>query len=190
MEKTKVKLTTDEIVTMCEKLSRRYRRPHMNDDLVSEGVLAVYERLETTPDEYPASLYRRANKAMYDYINVKTKAVTIPSSRSATEVALGNEYTGQNYSEEGKRVLDDALRSTTVEFDEEFMGTVEDCTASYERKDYVEKGLKNLNDKEKDVINLRYFNDMTQDEVSVFYGVSRQAVSLWEEEALYKMSKV
>ena len=187
---TTTKLTTEEIVTMCEKLARKYRRPHMNDDLVSEGVLAVYERLETTPDEYPASLYRRANKAMYDYINVKTKAVTIPSSRSATEVALGNEYTGQNYSEEGKRVLDVALRSTTVEFDEEFMGTVEDCTASYERKDYVEKGLKNLNDKEKDVINLRYFNDMTQDEVSVFYGVSRQAVSLWEEEALYKMSKV
>ena len=191
MEKTQVKkMTTDEIVTMCEKLARKYRRPHMNDDLVSEGVLAVYERLETTPDEYPASLYRRANKAMYDYINVKTKAVTIPSSRSATEVALGNEYTGQNYSEEGKRVLDVALKSTTVEFDEEFMGTVEDCTASYERKDYLEKGFKKLNDKEKQVINMRYFNDMTQDEVSVFYGVSQQSVALWEEEALYKMSIV
>ena len=187
---TTTKLSTDEIVTMCEKLARKYRRPHMNDDLVSEGVLAVYERLETTPDEYPASLYRRANKAMYDYINVKTKAVTIPSSRSATEVALGNEYTGQNYSEEGKRVLDDAIRSTTVEFDEEFMGTVEDCTASYERKDYLEKGFKKLNDKEKQVINMRYFNDMTQDEVSVFYGVSQQSVALWEEDALYKMSKV
>jgi RNA polymerase sigma factor (sigma-70 family) len=187
---TTTKLSTDEIVTMCEKLARKYRRPHMNDDLVSEGVLAVYERLETTPDEYPASLYRRANKAMYDYINVKTKAVTIPSSRSATEVALGNEYTGQNYSEEGKRVLDDALRSTTVEFDEEFMGTVEDCTANYERKDYIEKGFNKLDDKEKQVINMRYFNDMTQDEVSVFYGVSQQSVALWEEEALYKMSTV
>ena len=75
-----VKLSTDEIVVMCEKLARRYRRPHMNEDLVSEGVLAVYERLESTPDDYPASLYRRANKAMYDYINVKTKAVTIPTS--------------------------------------------------------------------------------------------------------------
>ena len=191
MEKTQVKkLTTDEIVTMCEKLSRKYRRPHMNDDLVSEGVLAVYERLETTPDEYPASLYRRANKAMYDYINVKTKAVTIPSSRTADSLMTGKDYSGQTHSEEGKRVLDVALKSTTVEFDEEFMGTVEDCTASYERKDYIEKGFKKLNDKEKQVINMRYFNDMTQDEVSVFYGVSQQSVALWEEEALYKMSTV
>ena len=190
MEKTKVKLTTDEIVTMCEKLSRRYRRPHMNDDLVSEGVLAVYERLETTPDEYPASLYRRANKAMYDYINVKTKAVTIPSSRTADSLMTGKDYSGQTHSEEGKRVLDDALKSTTVEFDEEFMGTVEDCTASYERKDYIEKGFKELNDREKNVVILRYFSGQTQDEVAEFYGFSRQYVSVLEEEALHKMSKV
>ena len=183
-------MNTDEIIIMCEKLARKYRRPHMNDDLVSEGVLAVYERLETTPDEYPASLYRRANKAMYDYINVKTKAVTIPSSRTADSLMTGNEYSGQTHSEEGKRVLDVALKSTTVEFDEEFMAIVEDCTASYERKDYIEKGLENLNAKESEVIKLRYFNEMTQGEVSVFYGVSRQAVSLWEDEALYKMSKV
>lgn len=182
-------MTTDEIVTMCEKLARKYRRPHMKDDMVSEGVLAVFERLETTPDEYPASLYRRANRAMWDFINVKNKAVTIPTSRSATEVVLGNDYTGQNYSEGGKRVLDDALKSTTVEY-EDFMGTVGDCTASYERKDYIGKGLERLNDKEKSVINLRYFEGMTQDEVSVFYGVRRQSVSLWEDDALYKMSKV
>ena len=190
MGNTQVKLTTDEIVTMCEKLSRKYRRPHMNDDLVSEGVLAVYERLETTPDEYPASLYRRANKAMYDYINVKTKAVTIPSSRTADSLMTGKDYSGQTHSEEGKRVLDDALKSTTVEFDDEFMGTVEDCTASYERKDYIEKGFKKLNDKEKQVIHMRYFSGQTQEEVAEFYGVSQQSVALWEEEALYKMSIV
>jgi len=190
MEKTQVKLTTDEIVTMCEKLARKYRRPHMNDDLVSEGVLAVYERLETTPDEYPASLYRRANKAMYDYINVKTKAVTIPSSRTADSLMTGKDYSGQTHSDEGKRVLGVALKSTTVEFDEEFMGTVEDCTASYERKDYIQKGFNKLNDKEKKVINMRYFSGQTQEEVAEFYGFSRQYVSVLEEEALYKMSKV
>ena len=184
------KLNTDEIVTMCEKLARKYRRPHMNDDLVSEGVLAVYERLETTPDEYPASLYRRANKAMYDYINVRTKAVTIPSSRTADSLMTGNAYKGQTHSEEGKRVLDEALRSTTVEFDEEFMCLVEDCTEKYERDEFISKSLKSLTDKEVDIIDMRYFKDMTQDEVAVCYGVSRQAIGLWEDKALSKMSKV
>ena len=184
------KLNTDEIVTMCEKLARKYRRPHMNDDLVSEGVLAVYERLETTPDEYPASLYRRANKAMYDYLNVKTKAVTIPASRAATEVAMGNEYTGQNYSDEGKNTLRQALSSTTVQFDEEFMIAVEDCTKDYEQKDYLKKGFDKLTEREIVIIKMRYFNDMTQEDVAVHQGVSRQAIALCEDKALYKMSKL
>ena len=185
-----VKLSTDEIVVMCEKLSRRYNRPHMTDDLVSEGVLAVYERLESTPDDYPASLYRRANKAMYDYINVKTKAVTIPTSRTADSLMTGNEYKGQTHSEEGKRVLEEALRSTIVEFDEEFMSSVKDCTEKYEVADYLRKSLKVLTEKETEIINMRYFKEMTQDEVAVHYDVSRQAVGLWEDKALAKMSKV
>ena len=185
-----IKLSTDEIVVMCEKLARRYRRPHMNDDLVSEGVLAVYERLESTPDDYPASLYRRANKAMYDYINVKTKAVTIPTSRTADSLMTGNEYKGQTHSEEGKRVLEEALRSTIVEFDEEFMASVKDCTEKYEVADYLRKSLKVLTEKETEIINMRYFKEMTQDEVALHYNVSRQAVGLWEDKALAKMSKV
>ena len=37
---------------------------------------------------------------------------------------------------------------------------------------------------------MRYFDDMTQDDVAYFYGVSQQAVALWEETALKKMSKL
>tara|TARA_R110002153_G_C13253637_1_gene491861 strand:- start:378 stop:953 length:576 start_codon:yes stop_codon:yes gene_type:complete len=183
-----IKLSTDEIVVMCRKLSRKYNRPHMTDDLVSEGVLAVYERLESTPDDYPASLYRRANKAMYDYINVKTKAITIPTSRAATEVALGNEYTGQNYSEKGKKALGVAISSTVVSFDETYMTSIQDCTEGYERQEYIKKAMRKLSDREREVILMRYFQDMTQDEVAYFFDASRQSVSLWETEALNKMS--
>ena len=185
-----IKLSTDEIVVMCEKLARRYRRPHMNDDLVSEGVLAVYERLESTPDDYPASLYRRANKAMYDYINVKTKAITIPTSRAATEVALGNEYTGQNYSEKGKKALGVAINSIAVSFDETYMTSIQDCTEVYEQQEYIKKAMRKLSDREEEVILMRYFQDMTQDEISLSKGVSQQSVAIWEETALLKMSKV
>jgi RNA polymerase sigma factor (sigma-70 family) len=185
-----IKLSTDEIVVMCEKLSRKYNRPHMNDDLVSEGVLAVYERLEGTPDDYPASLYRRANKAMYDYINVKTKAITIPTSRAATEVALGNEYTGQNYSEKGKKALGVAINSIAVSFDETYMTSIQDCTEVYEQQEYIKKAMRKLSDREEEVILMRYFQDMTQDEISLSKGVSQQSVAVWEETALLKMSKV
>lgn len=183
------KLNTDEIMLMCEKLANKYRQHHMRDDLVSEGVLAVYERLEVAPDEYPASLYRRANKAMHDYVNIKTKAVNIPTGRRSEAVAKKVNYK-DNYSEEGVRLLEEAINSTTVSYDETFMDSVLDCTDIYEARDYIEKGMGLLTNKEKDLIKMRYYEDMTQDDLAIFYGVTRQAISLWETESLTKMSKV
>ena len=70
------------------------------------------------------------------------------------------------------------------------MISVQDCTERYERKDYLGKGMAKLNQREKEVVQMRYFDDMTQDDIAYFYGVSQQAVALWEETALKKMSKL
>lgn len=183
-------MDTKEIVIMCEKLANRYRRPHLRDDIISEGILAIYERLNVEPEEYPASLYRRANKAMYDYINIKSKAINIPTNAMAGQLSRGIEYDGQNYSEEGKKNLSDAILSTVVGFDEEYMTAVQDCTDKYERQDYIDKAIRNLTERERQVIRMRYFDDMTQQDVRDFYNVSQQSVSLWESSALGKMSKL
>lgn len=183
-------MDTSEIVTMCKKLASKYRQHHIRDDLVSEGIVAVYERLKVKPEEYPASLYRRANKAMYDYINIKTKAITIPTSDMATQIARGEDWENQTYSDSGKKKLLDALSSTVVGFDDQFMTFVSDCTEMYEFRDYITKAMKLLNEKEKKLINMRYFKDMTQLEVSLFYGITQPAVSLWETETLKKMTKL
>ena len=185
-----VQMNTDEIIKMCEKLANKYRRPHMRDDLICEGILSIYERLEVEPEEYPASLYRRANKAMYDFVNLKSKAVTIPNNATAGQISRGISYDGQNYSQDGKKNLSDAILSTVVGFDEEYMTAVQDCTESYERQDYIEKSFKLLTEREREVVYMRYFEDMTQDDIAIFYGVSRQSVSQWESVALLKMSKL
>lgn len=183
-------MDTEEIVTMCEKLANKYRRPHIRDDIISEGVLAIYERLDVDPEEYPASLYRRANKAMYDYINIKNKAISIPNNAMAGQLSRGIAYDGQNYSECGKKNLSDAILSTVVGFDDEYMTSVKDCTEKYERQDYIDKAIRKLTEREREVIRMRYFDDMTQQDVRDFYNVSQQSVSLWESSALVKMSKL
>ena len=183
-------MTTDEIVTMCEKLARKYRRTHMKDDMVSEGVLAVYERLETTPDEYPASLYRRANKAMYDYINVKNKAVTIPVSRTAESLLKGLEYEHGTYSEKGKEELARALSSTSVNFEEDFSLSVQDCTQKYETEDFLEKAFKMLDDKDTEILKKRYFEELSQVDLAKEFGVSQQSIAKREVAALKKMSRL
>jgi len=185
----KGRLSTDEIMTMCEKLASKYRQHHIRGDLVSEGVLAVYERLEVKPDDYPASLWRRANKAMYDYINIKTKAVKIPTGRRTESVAKKVNYK-DDYSEEGIRLLEEAINSTVVSYDDTFMDSVPDCTDMYEDKDFIEKAMALLTSKEKDIIKMRYYDGMTQDDLAIFYGGTRQNISLWETKALTKMSKV
>ena len=60
----------------------------------------------------------------------------------------------------------------------------------YEFRDYITKAMKLLNEREKKLINMRYFKDMTQLEVSLFYGITQPAVSLWETETLKKMTKL
>jgi len=127
---------------------------------------------------------------MHGYINIKNKAVTVPASDMATQLAMGKDWNNQTYSDRGKKALFDALSSSAVEFNGDFMVAVQDCTERYEHKDYLGKGMAKLNHREKEVIQMRYFDDMTQDDVAYFYGVSRQSISLIETAALLKMSKL
>jgi len=184
------KLTADEIVTMCEKLARKYRRPHLNEDLVSEGVLAVYERLGVSPDDYPASLYRHANTAMHSYINIRTKAVTIPATRDSEAISKGVEYESGSYSKKGKEELAKALSAKSVSFEDSYSLSVDDCTKKYETHDFITKAFKTLDATEADLIRKRYLEEMIQEDVAKEYGISQQAIFKREVSALKKMSRL
>ena len=165
-------LSENEILKMCKRLSYKYRRVDLRDDLISEGMLAIYERLEVNPDEYPASLYRRAHKAMHDYINRRSRVVHIPDSRTAESLSKGVEYKHQNYSSKGKEELAKALSSASVNFEEDL---------SLSDK---------LDDLDREIIHKRYFEGLSQPELADLYGVSQQSISRKEDAALYKMSRL
>lgn len=181
-------MTHEEIITMCQKLAGRYKRQDMVDDLVSEGVLAVYERLAVKPDEYPASLYKKANKAMYDYLNIACKPVTIPKTRTAESILKKTKYGGQTHSDKGKAILEEALHSSSVSFDDNYELYEADVTEAYETNDFFKKALATLDEREEDIIKSLYFKDMSQVDLAKVYGVHQSTISLWEKEALYKMS--
>tara|TARA_R110000787_G_C13364102_1_gene440286 strand:- start:11 stop:598 length:588 start_codon:yes stop_codon:yes gene_type:complete len=195
MEEVKTqKLTTDEIVIMCKRLANKYHMYHMKDDLVSEGVLAIYERLVVNPEEYPAKLYNIAKGAIYAYVNIKSRALAIPVNDTTMAVALGKvynegeEWRKSTYSEGGIDTIYDALQGAS-EYNY-LNAQTEDCSEDYEVKDTLDKAFMLLSEKESKVIRLRYFKGKTQEEVADIYGVSQQAVGLWEREALGKMSNV
>ena len=183
-------LTGPEIVSMCERLAYKYNRVDIRDDLVSEGILAIYERLEVKSDEYPASLYRRANKAMHDYINRRSRIVHIPYTRTAESLSKGVEYKHGSYSKKGKEELAKALSTTSVSFDDSFSLSVKDCSQKYETDEFIAKALNLLDDIDREIIYKRYFEECSQGDLAEICGVSQQSISRREEAALYKMSQL
>ena len=186
----KHKLTTDEIIKMCDRLKYKYPQHGMREDLKYEAILAVYNRLDTHPEEHPAYLYNLAREAMFDYANFKSRVVVVPANTTSRAVAGGRRIPkGSHYSKDGLLALQNALQPS-LEYGDKIVETTEDCSKSYEDNDFITKGMKLLSERSSDIINLRYFEGKTQEEVADIYGVSHQSISLWEREALDKMSNV
>ena len=102
------------ILKLCQVLANRYRNGSQYEDLLSEGLVACYEckdQGKTAEKDYVGA----ARRAMNDYINIKTKAVSIPNSGSAHIVsrAMGQE-------EELSEV--DGLKDSTLALMQQAMG--------------------------------------------------------------------
>ena len=185
-------LTTQEIDKMCERLKYKYPQYGKRDDLKSEAILAIYERLATHPDTHPAELYNIARLAMSDFINIKDRIVAVPVNPTTRAIANRRTPPKSSYTEKGLGAIREALQPTTeyVECDKKPLAQTEDCTEDYENTEFVAKAMTLLTDKERTLINMRYFEHKTQAEASEILGVTQQAIALQESSALSKMSKL
>lgn len=186
----KHKLTTDEIIKMCDRLKYKYPQHGLREDLKSEAILAIYGRLETHPDTHPAELYNFARLAMFDFVNLKDRTVAVPANPTTRAIA-GNQYVPKSseYSTKGLLAIQEALQPS-MEYGDKIVETTEDCSKAYENKDFITKAMELLSEREQDVVKMRYFQHKTQEEVADIYDVTQQSVSIWEEGALDKMSKL
>ena len=60
----------------------------------------------------------------------------------------------------------------------------------YIRKNYNILPIKQLNEREREVINLKYYQDKTQDEIGKIIGKSQVTISRTENSALSKLNKI
>lgn len=182
--------------SLCKSLARRYRNTQQFDDLVSEGVLACYETLaegKTAPADFTGA----ARRAMHDYINVKTKAVSIPTSHGSYTVshAMSKDKvidSVEGITEATLLSLTQAMSNLTESATEDTAFTV-DHAILYEQTDYYQHIMlvakETLSTEEMKVLKLRYFGDMTQDEVAEHMKISQKLVSRQEISALAKLKK-
>ena len=185
----KGRLSTDEIMIMCKKLAYKYHQVSMRDDLISEGILAIYERLDKEPDVHPAELYNVARLAMSDYVNLKTRPTSVPINPTTRAVATKFSVpTNSSYSQAGINAITNASQPS-VEFNDEYIAPAESGAKGYEDKEFIEKGLNLLTERDKSIIIMRYYDNMTLEDVGVKLGISLQAVAVRETKALKKMGK-
>jgi len=183
-----------EIVSMCEKLSSRFNSPAHRDDMTQEGILKCYEILAEDNDVHPAKLYREAKRRMHDYLNLDVLPVTVPAHNIARKLTRDIE-SGEigNMSEAGQKWLKIILSSTTGQYDEEYGGSGKDHVEVYEAKEfamYVRKvALDKLTTEEWEVIRMRFYGDMTQDDVANNTGRSKMWVSRQEASGMTKLRK-
>ena len=185
-------MTMDEAIRMCEKLSYKYKSQY-REDLVQEGLLAAYEVLADEAGAHPAKVYRAADRAMWDYLNFGNLPVSMPITRASRAAMRGDELDQtQTYSEEGEEALREAVEFVSVEYDDAEI-SVPDHAETYEKMEYeayvASKVVTVLDGVDLDIIKLRYYHDMTQEEVGKELHMSKQAVSRREAAALEKLKR-
>ena len=179
------KLQDEDILALCKSLANRYRKPEAYDDLVSEGILACYESLAVGKDK-KEHLVGAARRAMNDFINIKSKAMSIPKSWTSRAVsrALATDEDMENLegvNEETLYLLIAAMRNDGSSVDES-MSTTEGAEVDFEEREHhlylLNKVREALDEDDWEFLLMVSDEDTTHLQVADILNISHQAVSL------------
>lgn len=178
-------MTPEEVCRYAGSVASKFKISEHFEDLVSEGVLEYYENQDTD------TLFGRMKRRMHDYLNIKTKGISIPSSDIARQIARDahTEATG-NLATDTLEALKMALHGAYIEYDEHSVEDfdVEDYIYRKELCDIMLNIINNhLTEREQQIINLRYYHDMTLQEVADFLKLTKKRIHDLETKALNKM---
>jgi RNA polymerase sigma factor (sigma-70 family) len=185
-------ITGKELQGMCEKLAYKFNNPDHREDMVQEGLLVCYELLALDPETHPAKLHREAKRRMHDYLNVDVHPVSIPAhsrtKRLARDIEDGDKG---DMSDIGYAWLKSVLSAENMPYDEDFGESSYDHTQNYEVMEYnahvLSVAVTTLDQDEWQVISMRYYDEVTQNDVADALGTNQRWVSRTEKRALEKL---
>jgi len=177
-------MNNDDIMKMCRSLARKYNDPQEYDDLVSEGVVKVLEMVAEGKTDKNL-LYSHAQREMHDYYNVRRSPVYVPVGGKSHSMNSDTDVDGWTAT-----ALQQALYGDTVEY-EEYMSQAPSTEDLYEQKEWFARvqtvAVSNLTQEEWEIIRMRYWDDLTQDDVGIHMGRNKMWVSRHEKAALEKI---
>lgn len=177
-------MKNDDVMRLCQSLARRYNDPQEYDDLVSEGLLAAYELIEQGKTDKNL-IYSHVQREMNDYYNIKRSIVSVPSSGPVHSMSKESEV--KTWSDSA---IYNALYGDVVAVEDNML-RVKSSEDVYEQKEWfahvLTVAVTHLKEEEWKIIKLRYWQDMTQDEVADILETSKMSISRKEKAALEKI---
>jgi RNA polymerase sigma factor (sigma-70 family) len=174
-------MTPEFITTLSKKSANKYRNTSHHDDLVSEGIMAAYEELNTNPQAPENRIYQVISTAQWKFLNVDCLPVTMPFELVRVAKGLGSPEDKRGYSDEtiewAKLIceapqLDSSLHDEDMESDQ---------AEAYERqalvKDVWDSAKECLTEEEYDLFHMYFDQEVTQENLTSFLGVDQSNVS-------------
>jgi DNA-directed RNA polymerase specialized sigma subunit len=173
-------MTPEFITTLSKKSANKYRNTSHHDDLVSEGIMAAYEELNTNPQAPENRIYQVISTAQWKFLNVDCLPVTMPFELVRVAKGLGSPEDKRGYSDEtiewAKLIceapqLDSSLHDEDMESDQ---------AEAYERqalvKDVWDSAKECLTEEEYDLFHMYFDQEVTQQTIAVNSKISDRAV--------------
>lgn len=180
-------MNNDDIIKMCRSLARKYNDPQEYNDLVSEGVICVLD-LMAKGENRKSVLYKSAAVVMNEYYNIKRSPVYVPVQGKAKGMSADDDVDGWTAT-----ALQQALYGEAVEY-EEYMSQYPSTEDLYEHKEWLAfvaaLAISNLREDEWQIVKMRFWEDMKQEEVAKVLQISQQGAAKREKIALDKLFRL
>lgn len=172
--------TSKDYTKLCRNLAHKYNAPWHFDDLVSEGLVAIYTELERDPKSKRVIV--EAKEAMWEYINLKTRTVSLPDVNEVRYITSSDtSWIDQhsNWSDDALKWLSMVLQGSqgTLAHDDV---SVEGPEAALIRKDAVTKIFSvaedTLEGRSLEIFLLYFKEGVGQPELAYTYEISQQGV--------------
>jgi DNA-directed RNA polymerase specialized sigma subunit len=173
-------MTPEFITTLSKKSANKYRNTSHHDDLISEGVMAAYEELNTNPQAPENRIYQVISTAQWKFLNVDCLPVTMPFQLVRVAKGLGSPEDKQGFSDETiewAKLICEAPQLDSSLHDED---NESDQAEAYERqalvKDVWDSAKECLTEEEYDLFHMYFDQEVTQQTIAVNSKISDRAV--------------
>ncbi len=185
--------TPEQYMKLCHKLASKFKSPWWQEDLVSEGLVAIYKELDKNPKS--DRVVQVAKDAMWDYANLKTKPVTVPNTEEAHIILRGDSDWMEKHSSYDEKTI--AWLTLVLRGSHESIGDKEIPLDGYNKsmmdKDVADK-LFELADvvlcgRNLEIFLLYYKQDVDQKDIAYTYDISQQGVGKNLQKSVDKLRK-